>query len=71
LLALHLRLGPFYFSKHDVLHRFVVIPTRHCLNLATAVATVLYDRACKKIQSGEPIPELYEHRGFVDEDNPL
>jgi tRNA(Leu) C34 or U34 (ribose-2'-O)-methylase TrmL len=25
-------------------HRFVVIPTRHCLNLATAVGTVLYDR---------------------------
>lgn len=28
-------------------HRFVVIPTRHCLNLATAVATVLYDRQAK------------------------
>jgi tRNA(Leu) C34 or U34 (ribose-2'-O)-methylase TrmL len=28
-------------------HRFVVIPTRHCLNLATAVATVLWDRAAK------------------------
>ena len=28
-------------------HRFVIIPTRHCLNLATAVATVLYDRAKK------------------------
>lgn len=28
-------------------HRFVVIPTRHCLNLATAVATVMYDRAQK------------------------
>jgi tRNA(Leu) C34 or U34 (ribose-2'-O)-methylase TrmL len=28
-------------------HRFVKIPTRYCLNLATAVATVLYDRACK------------------------
>ncbi len=28
-------------------HRFVVIPTRHCLNLATAVSTVLWDRATK------------------------
>jgi tRNA(Leu) C34 or U34 (ribose-2'-O)-methylase TrmL len=30
-------------------HRFVQIPTRHCLNLATAVATVLYDRAAKAL----------------------
>lgn len=29
-------------------HRFVTIPTRHCLNLATAVSTVLYDRAAKE-----------------------
>lgn len=29
-------------------HRFVVIPTRHCLNLATAVSTVLWDRAVKR-----------------------
>lgn len=28
-------------------HRFVVIPTRHCVNLAAAVYTVLYDRQCK------------------------
>lgn len=28
-------------------HRFVHIPTRHCLNLATAIATVLYDRRLK------------------------
>lgn len=28
-------------------HRFVIIPTRHCLNLATAVGTVLYDRVSK------------------------
>jgi tRNA(Leu) C34 or U34 (ribose-2'-O)-methylase TrmL len=27
--------------------RFVTIPTQHCLNLATAVASVLYDRATK------------------------
>lgn len=28
-------------------HRFVAIPTRHCLNLGVAVATVLYDRQAK------------------------
>jgi len=28
-------------------HRFVVIPTRHCVNLAAAVYTILYDRQCK------------------------
>lgn len=28
-------------------HRFVVIPSRHCLNLSAAVYTVLYDRQCK------------------------
>lgn len=28
-------------------HRFVIIPTMHCLNLGTAVATVLYDRGAK------------------------
>jgi tRNA(Leu) C34 or U34 (ribose-2'-O)-methylase TrmL len=28
-------------------HRFVVIPTRHCLNLGTAVSTVLWDRCLK------------------------
>jgi tRNA(Leu) C34 or U34 (ribose-2'-O)-methylase TrmL len=28
-------------------HRFVVIPTAHCLNLATSIGTVLYDRAAK------------------------
>ncbi len=28
-------------------HRFVAIPTRHCVNLAAAVYTVLYDRQVK------------------------
>lgn len=28
-------------------HRFVVIPTRHCVNLAAAVYLVLYDRTVK------------------------
>ena len=29
-------------------HRFIKIPTAHCLNLATAVGTVLYDREAKR-----------------------
>ena len=57
-------------------HRFVVIPTRHCLNLATAVATVLYDRASKRSQKGleAPItPGEWEGRGGlrVDPDDGL
>lgn len=33
-------------------HRFVVIPTRHCANLAAAVYTVLYDRHAKRVRAG-------------------
>lgn len=33
-------------------HRFVRIPTLHCLNLAAAVCTVLYDRYAKSIRKG-------------------
>ena len=33
-------------------HQFVFIPTRHCLNLAAAVYTLLYDREIKAIQAG-------------------
>jgi len=40
-------------------HRFVKIPTRHCLNLATAVSTVLYDRMVKLGQAYE----IAEDRG--------
>jgi tRNA(Leu) C34 or U34 (ribose-2'-O)-methylase TrmL len=29
-------------------HRFLVIPTRHCVNLSAAVYTVLYDRHAKR-----------------------
>lgn len=38
-----------------VCHRFVYIPTRHCLNLATAVTTILYDRALKQHLAGMEI----------------
>ncbi|HEX8262876.1 MAG TPA: TrmH family RNA methyltransferase [Allosphingosinicella sp.] len=35
-------------------HRFVVIPSYECLNLATSVATVLYDRMAKMPASERP-----------------
>jgi tRNA(Leu) C34 or U34 (ribose-2'-O)-methylase TrmL len=50
-------------------HRFVVIPTRHCLNLATAVATMLWDRQYKAWLSGQGeliTPGEYEGRGFLE-----
>lgn len=48
-------------------HRFVQIPTRHCLNLATAVSTVIYDRQLKLYQNGDTasILPLDEHRGYI------
>ena len=51
-------------------HRFVVIPTHHCLNLAAAVNVVLYDRRLKRMLAGvEPVGVaselLREHRGRV------
>lgn len=50
-------------------HRFLVIPTRHCLNLATAVATVLWDREYKRWLKGEvdmpTTPGEYENRGTL------
>lgn len=58
-------------------HQVVIIPTRHCLNLATAVATVLYDRHAKRILAGhDPLIAtrdlLDEQRGFLEPlDDPL
>jgi len=51
-------------------HRFVVIPTHHCTNLAAAVYIVLYDRLVKRIAEGKEEKRtlkefLHEHRGFV------
>ena len=43
-------------------HRFLVIPTRHCLNLSTAVSVVLYDRNMKLGVEFENV----ENRGFVE-----
>jgi tRNA(Leu) C34 or U34 (ribose-2'-O)-methylase TrmL len=36
-------------------HRFVVIPSFECLNLATSVATVLYDRMAKMPAGERPV----------------
>lgn len=52
-------------------HRFIIIPTRHCLNLAMAVGTVLYDRTLKEYnKTGEGAfitPGEYEQRGSNEE----
>lgn len=47
-------------------HRFVKIPSLHCLNLAAAVNLVLYDRILKHYQLTGEKPILNEQRGFVD-----
>ena len=52
-------------------HDFVFIPTKHCLNLATTVSAVMYDRACKLYKMGSiTTTELYqileEDRGFME-----
>jgi tRNA(Leu) C34 or U34 (ribose-2'-O)-methylase TrmL len=48
-------------------HRFVQIPTAHCLNLAAAANIVLYDRFVKEYQGEGLRPEefLAERRGHV------
>jgi len=48
-------------------HRFVTIPSRHCFNLAVAVAMIMYDRTYKNwFYGGMPWPELAEQRGFME-----
>lgn len=47
-------------------HRFVSIPSKHCLNLAAAVYIVLYDRVIKQYKLSGTLPVLDESRGFVD-----
>ncbi len=44
-------------------HRFVVIPTRHCVNLAAAVYLVLYDRQVKA-NPGLTIADCLQERRF-------
>lgn len=51
-------------------HRFVRIPTRHCLNLATAVSTVLYDRHVKRVALGLEDPyDVADERGYEEPDH--
>lgn len=51
-------------------HRFVIIPTYHCTNLAAAIYIVLYDRTVKHHNLyGTPLPELNEQRGFYENDD--
>lgn len=53
-------------------HRFIFIPSAHCLNLSVALGTVLYDRRAKRIREGKESPImteiLKETRGIVDVD---
>ena len=54
-------------------HRFVVIPTRHCVNLAAAVYLVLYDRLLKTNPEAHIYDTLNEPRAwtgsFSDDDD--
>lgn len=47
-------------------HRFVQIPTAHCLNLAAAINVVLSHRANQLYQKTGQIITLAEHRGFIN-----
>jgi tRNA(Leu) C34 or U34 (ribose-2'-O)-methylase TrmL len=44
-------------------HRFVIIPTRHCTNLAAAVYTMLYDRHAKRVRGGLERPNRIAQSG--------
>lgn len=50
-------------------HRFVIIPTRHCTNLAAAVYTVLYDRHAKRVAAGLEQINTVTGRGFDEPDH--
>lgn len=52
-----------------VCHRFVVIPTRHCTNLAAAVYTVLYDRHAKRVTTGLEPANTVVDRGSDEPDH--
>lgn len=46
-------------------HRFVQIPTAHCLNLAAAINVVLAHRAAQIYNTTGELITLNEHRGFL------
>jgi tRNA(Leu) C34 or U34 (ribose-2'-O)-methylase TrmL len=53
-------------------HRFIFIPTRHCLNLSQAVNAVLLHRTITRQLAGiDPVPTLgdvlCERRGFIED----
>jgi tRNA(Leu) C34 or U34 (ribose-2'-O)-methylase TrmL len=53
-------------------HRFIFIPTRHCLNLSQAVNAVLLHRTIMRQLAGiDPVPTLddvlCERRGFIED----
>lgn len=51
----------------ELCHFFIIIESRHCLNLADATATILYHRALTRYRNaGEPMPTLNEDRGFIE-----
>ena len=49
-----------------VCHRFVFIPSFHCLNLASAAYVILYDRMVKRVAAGleDPPSVEEEERGY-------
>lgn len=49
-------------------HRFIVIPSVHCLNLSNAVAITMYDRILKR-EFLDGLPELGEQRGYNETDD--
>lgn len=51
-------------------HHIVRIPSRHCLNLSSAVYVTLYDRHVKRVAAGLESPlALTEDRGFIEPDS--
>jgi tRNA(Leu) C34 or U34 (ribose-2'-O)-methylase TrmL len=46
-------------------HRFVQIPTAHCLNLSAAINVVMSHRANQIYQKSGELITLNEHRGFI------
>jgi len=48
---------PQIYLKHC--QRFLVIPSRHCLNLSMAIGTVLYDRRSKEMINGRYYPRRH------------
>lgn len=53
-------------GTRGVCHRFVHIPSLHCLNLSSATYIVLYDRMVKRVAAGleDPLSVDGESRGY-------